>query len=82
MPRRRRAKWAAIPLLLLAFIINANTVAATSVAYNGSRYYHWIALTFDDGYSAYGRSAILDILRRYGVKATFFPTSVPQMLGY
>jgi peptidoglycan-N-acetylglucosamine deacetylase len=75
MHGKRRATWAAVPLLLLAFIIGATPVAAVSVAYSGSRYYHRIALTFDDGYSGYATSAILDILRRYGVKATFFPTS-------
>lgn len=75
MLRRGRGKWAAVPLLLIAFIVAASPAAATSVAYHGSRSYHRIALTFDDRYSAYATSAILDILRRHGVKATFFPTS-------
>jgi peptidoglycan-N-acetylglucosamine deacetylase len=75
MHGKRRAIWAAIPLLVLAFIVGAGPVAATTVASNGSRYYHRIALTFDDGYSAYATSSILGILRKYGVKATFFPTS-------
>lgn len=33
-----------------------------------------VALTFDDLYSAPRTQQILEILRRYGVKATFFPT--------
>ena len=74
--RRRRARWAAPVLLLLALVFAASPVnAATSVVYHGSRYSHTVALTFDDGYSGASTSAILDILRRHGVKATFFPTS-------
>ena len=74
--RRRRGRWAPPVLLLLALVFAASPVsAATSVVYHGSRYSRTVALTFDDGYSGASTSAILDILRRHGVKATFIPTS-------
>ena len=59
----------------LALILTAGPAAAASVVYHGSRTYRTVALTFDDGYSGSSTNAIVDILRRYGIKATFFPTS-------
>jgi peptidoglycan/xylan/chitin deacetylase (PgdA/CDA1 family) len=62
--------------VLVALLVAAAPVAgAVSAVYHGSREYRTIALTFDDGYYPASVRSILDTLRRYGVKATFFPTS-------
>ncbi|MDQ3870059.1 MAG: polysaccharide deacetylase family protein, partial [Chloroflexota bacterium] len=45
--------------------------AASSARYSGPRTRREIALTFDDGPSPY-TSTVLDILRRYGARATFY----------
>ncbi len=42
------------------------------ILYNGNIHLPEIALTFDDGPDSYYTPQILDILWRYGVKATFF----------
>lgn len=48
--------------------------ASPRVFYSGSNRVRWVALTFDDGPDARFTPAILNTLRYYGVKATFFLT--------
>jgi peptidoglycan-N-acetylglucosamine deacetylase len=58
--------------LALAVVIIAGPVAeASSVITHGSRDRHWVALTFDDGWSADRCARIADTLRARNVTATF-----------
>jgi len=56
------------------------TPAGSSYVTNGSRKRHVVALTFDDGPSTY-TPAVLDVLKREGVHATFFLIG-QQVSGY
>ncbi|WP_149453577.1 polysaccharide deacetylase family protein [Pasteuria penetrans] len=47
-------------------------IAKKQLYYQGDRSRRWVALTFDDGPDEYYTKRVLDILRREGVKATFF----------
>ncbi len=56
------------------------TPAGPSYVTNGSRSRHVVALTFDDGPSTY-TPAVLDLLKREGIHATFFLIG-EQVAGY
>ena len=76
--RRALARAGRVALLALAawaVLAFAEPAAGTSVVYHGSRQTRLVALTFDDDYSAAAVRAILAILAREHVPATFFPVS-------
>jgi peptidoglycan-N-acetylglucosamine deacetylase len=62
---------AALALALALIIIAGPVVEASSVITHGSRDRHWVALTFDDGWSADRCAQIADTLRARNVTATF-----------
>lgn len=53
-------------------IVHDRSPLAGRLLWHGSRKLHEIALTFDDGPNSKGTPQVLDILKRYHVKATFF----------
>jgi peptidoglycan/xylan/chitin deacetylase (PgdA/CDA1 family) len=65
----------AICALALAVVLatGADTQAAASVLTHGSRREHWVALTFDDGWSLDHCERISAILRGRHARATFLP---------
>ncbi len=75
-------------LALLALLLGGALPAAAAVApnmapgvvFHGDRREHVVALTFDDGYNVVACAAILAILEREEVPATFFP--VGQAVGW
>lgn len=76
-PRRRlSAKLAPIMVIFVAFISYGYFVPTSpvfgKVYYKGSSAEKTVALTFDDGPNEPYTSEILDILDKYGIKATFF----------
>lgn len=67
-----------LPILgvsLLAVLVAAAPVTAATAITHGSRTVKTVALTFDDGYSASRTRAILAILVKNKVPATFFPNA-------
>ena len=79
---RRRSKGGAqlaavlLSLLLLFYTIPIPTSAQTQVYRSVKNSSMRVALTFDDGPHPFLTQKILDILDRYGVKATFFMVGV------
>ena len=59
--------------MLIAVAVAAPTAAAIPIVRHGPRTANVVALTFDDGWSLSCCEAILDILERERVAATFFP---------
>lgn len=75
MRSRHRPISVAFVATLIVLLAAAPPTLATSaeVVRNGDRGQKWIALTFDDGWSATRTGRVVAILDRYGVAATFFP---------
>ncbi|MDI6814558.1 MAG: glycosyltransferase [Dehalococcoidales bacterium] len=63
---------AAMGTLLIYYGINPASQLYGKVCSNGNRNHRYIALTFDDGPNEPYTSQVLNILRQYRVKATFF----------
>ena len=76
----KRLKFVLICLLLLCFILSGTGVYASEaddiVIYNNKNSSMKIALTFDDGPHPSQTLKILDILDKYGIKATFFAVGI------
>lgn len=59
-------------LIILTAVCTFSVYDKDYVIYSCSVEKKWIALTFDDGPHPYRTAEILDILKEYGIKATFF----------
>lgn len=58
--------------LLLAFLLLTSVSANAAVLKKGDKEKKRIALTFDDGPSKTNTTALLEVLKEYGIRATFF----------
>lgn len=77
----RRLKFIFLALILLLLISSVTSVSAAEkrddiVIYNNKNSSMKIALTFDDGPHPSQTIKILDILDKYGIKATFFAVGI------